>query len=455
MQTGYEVYSTCKGEDCFKAKGVLWARVSTDDFAAPGACAATGQPCVAPPSGDHFVDVFVTHLQAPDPIACKVGPVATALSAAYASVTGTFFSLLLTGNFNCFATDFSVQFQQLTQLGKFVESVADRGRQSIVMGDLNLDGSQLGYYEYGQVLERIGVSPVTPLLSNPSPDDVLNMWPAALKTDLDHGDVARDRPSDWTPGVGTDIGKEDYNGSRFDYILVRNPVDRTVLAQANAHYIFRTSSTQRAWASPWPGPADQTSRLSDHKPVISSLEVVPYYTPGAYHSGFAQDIEFRVVGYDSTGLDDCWGCDELDMYGKMTGARFQPGLTGFTTFQTAECQNRWSSIYGVDGCMDGWWWTDFRPVTVPTHRGTLELWDHDVAISAPDDQYDFANETSQPVFDFDWSRGALDLKEIRTPAVTYPDWMKFYDNSPVIRRTRAARANVSLRVKLTEHSPYP
>jgi hypothetical protein len=85
IRTGYRVYDTCKGEDCFKAKGVVWARVSTDPPEAFEPC-DEGLPCPMPASGDHFVDVFATHLNGPTPLVCVFPEVGAAYAATWAAL---------------------------------------------------------------------------------------------------------------------------------------------------------------------------------------------------------------------------------------------------------------------------------------------------------------------------------------------------------------------------------
>jgi hypothetical protein len=455
MLTGYRVFTACKGEDCLKAKGVLWARISTDPPDAGVPC-DVGVSCPPKPSGDHFVDVFATHMNGPDPIACGIAGVATALSAISWNVVGSFFGAVAADNWHCTTPVDDVLRAQATEMSDFVDAVSDKARPSVLLGDFNFDGKDVNSTSYQDLITRLRVAPSTANTTFPAPDDMLNPWPSSWSNDLDHGDVARDTVSDWLPGDGTDIGVSGtYNDAethRYDYILVRNPIDRAAMTQFNTRHIVRKGAG-RVWASPWPGPTDQSSRLSDHKPVMSSLEFAPYYVPGAFHPTFEQDFRFAIASYDTTGIDDCWGCDELDVFARVTADRQQSGAwTPFAGFQTAECQDEWAANQLRNPCMSNWFWSDFRTLATTHYRTRLELWDHDS--TSADDLLPFANESADPSYDFVWARGALDVRD-PIGGVTYADWMKFYDVAPVQRCTRTTKANICLELSVLERNPYP
>jgi hypothetical protein len=189
-------------------------------------------------------------------------------------------------------------------------------------------------------------------------------------------------------------------------------------------------------------------------PILSELELAPYFVPGVYHPTWLHDLEFRVASYDTTGLDDCWGCDGLDVYLKLTGSRTESGLTKqFKNSTTKTCDDLWAGVAGRDACMDDWFWKDAQIATTTTHQATLELWDRDT--SSPDDRYGFADESYAPEFQFYWSNGSLALNATDRP-VSFPSWMRFYDNAPVARCTRTNRANICLKLSITERgAPYP
>ena len=97
--SGTLVYDSCKGDDSFKAKGALWARISTDEETPANlSCWANESPgsnCPPHPSGDHYVDVFTTHMNNDEPYACTVPEVYAALSLAYSGIGGPFFAGLV------------------------------------------------------------------------------------------------------------------------------------------------------------------------------------------------------------------------------------------------------------------------------------------------------------------------------------------------------------------------
>jgi endonuclease/exonuclease/phosphatase family metal-dependent hydrolase len=455
MQSGYEVYTDCKGEDCVKAKGVVWARISTDPPSAYTAC-ETGLPCREPTaSGDHFIDVFATHLNAPTPYVCAVPLASALLSSVYGSLNGGWFTALTADNFHCLADSLTVRFAQVSQLSNFIDKVADKGRPSVVLGDLNLDGRSLSSPEYKGLLLRLKIQPLNGAVGS----DDLNNWPLTFATDVDHGDLAREGGSNWRAEMeGTYIAKNwtasQPESTRFDYLFVRNPVDRNAMTEANTRYMMRRQPDDRrtTWSSPWPGPADRSSRLSDHKPILSQLDLAQYYVPGAYHPSWDHRLKFKVASYDTTGIDDCWGCDQLDVYTKLRLDKSVSGVTSNVSSRTtATCENKWLGIYGRDTCMDLWLTDTDRTATTSAHKLTLELWDDDVTTG--DDKYEYIDNGNGTQFQLDWARGAVDIIDTNVGIVS--NWMKFYDAAPQSKCTRSSRANICLRVELTENSPYP
>ncbi len=225
--TGYQRYhdggallsnSRCRGEDCFKAKGVVWVRVGLTPRPADGNC-VLDEPgvqgsCGVPPTGDQYLDVFATHLQAKKPFLCKVEDAINNLSGEqHAWVTAL--TELMGGGDQCLTTtDWGVQRAQLRQLAAYVDAVSDGRRPALLLGDFNIDGRRLGNSsgagEYGAMLDILGVAPVSVDTGAEAPADWLQADPDARRWDLDHGDVAREEFDArwWTQcGVGTSIGK--------------------------------------------------------------------------------------------------------------------------------------------------------------------------------------------------------------------------------------------------------
>ncbi len=324
------------------------------------------------------------------------------------------------------------------------------------MGDFNIDGKYPTLSGYADLLHTLKIGPLVEDPANVATDDVLNLWPDAYRSDLDHGDVAREPGSAWASGDGTDLratGTYNDDGThRFDYIFVRNPVDRSSITAANTRQIVRKLAGGKPWVALWPGPADQSSRLSDHRPVLSQLELVPLFIPGQFHRDWEQTIEFRVTSYDTTGITDCWGCGKLDVYSKNWASRMAGGIN--TQFKdadlSAECSEKWAASVGADACMNNWYWTDYRLASVDQHHARLELWDRD---DGPDDHYRYFDWTDDPHFVFDWNRSSLEVHDY-PHATADMRWLHVEDVAPVGRCSRTSQANVCLQLSFTAPTPY-
>jgi hypothetical protein len=186
--------------------------------------------------------------------------------------------------------------------------------------------------------------------------------------------------------------------------------------------------------------------------VLSQLEFVPLVIPNRFHRDWEQTIEFRVTSYDTTGLTDCWGCGQLDLYTKNWASRMAGGVN--TQFKdadlSAECTDKWSAAFGRDGCMDNWYWNDYRLAAVDEHHVRLELWDRD---TGPDDRYQYFDWTDDPHYVFTWARASLDVQDL-PKMKSHRDWLHFEDSFPLGRCTRTARANVCLQLSFIVPKPY-
>lgn len=74
--TGYE---DCRGEDCFKPKGVQWARLAlrtptAEDLSSNCRQHVPGSSCPTTPTSEMYIDVFNTHMQARNPQLCDLTP---------------------------------------------------------------------------------------------------------------------------------------------------------------------------------------------------------------------------------------------------------------------------------------------------------------------------------------------------------------------------------------------
>ena len=258
----FMVYEACRGEDCFKPKGALWARLGLHPTLGRACEAALKEPCGAPATGDEFVDVFVTHLQAKKPKLCVTGTAAdygvvvgggalagaavggtagsaagAATGAAAGAVVAPVLVWAVTGSPDAYCaetTDWEVQARQLGELSSFVDRVASPDRPALLLGDFNIDGRRLGAStpeenvavpprelkgrQYTQMLRLLGVVDASAVGADElAPADWTSGRPEAFAWDVDHGDVARHGRDHlgrerterfWLAcGVGTFVGK--------------------------------------------------------------------------------------------------------------------------------------------------------------------------------------------------------------------------------------------------------
>ncbi|MBX3199259.1 MAG: endonuclease/exonuclease/phosphatase family protein [Labilithrix sp.] len=451
--TDYKVYDSCRGEDCYKAKGVQWARIA---LGAPNAknqdCRVLDSEdgeipdgCRDKPSGDLFIDVFNTHLHA-EPAVCEAPALLAQLAAAmtFAPVQAPFFGLLAQSEFYCaFRTNNGVRRDQLDQLAGFVDAHADRRRPALIMGDLNVNGATGAEAEYSDMLTRLGMGTA----AAPIP---LNDWPTAYTWDIDMPDLAVEQgalPAITSPG----------SAERLDYILAKvYPEGRDY---ETAHFALRRKGFD-GFGGNDPVWSTIPTTLSDHQLVGAELSLTQLFVPGRYHPTWPHEVTFRVVSQDSTGISDCWGCGQLDTYAWITGFRVDPAenLDQRTHFKTSECTDRWTTHVNTNACMHGWYWSSFdmtppndngRPWT--GHRFEVALWDHDT--TSGDDHLPVMSAGNDAAVSIDWPTGAITMRSV---VGDFPaGWTDFTltDLSPVQRCTRTARANVCWELTVLEATP--
>jgi len=236
VESNHIVYDDCRGEDCIKAKGVLHVRLAlrppgsgseaTPDCSKQGG-AHPGLGCPADPTGEMYVDVYDTHLNAGGSVVCDVleSPLGRALQAAV--------TLLHPGRtrihhgMNCDADPADVQRNQYRQLADFVAQTSTDPNRTIIAGDLNTNGRRIGpadpddhdalrnLEQYETLLHTLGVYeasetwPAGPAHIDGAQDDTINLQPGAFLWDIDHGDIAREEDATyhWLHcGVGTQAG---------------------------------------------------------------------------------------------------------------------------------------------------------------------------------------------------------------------------------------------------------
>jgi hypothetical protein len=396
----------CRGEDCLKAKGVMWTRLALNhpELADPTCLKGRGTSCDKPPSGDDYVDVFTTHLQADDPMLCGADfqAIKTAIltnlalldvAAPFTTVLAPLMAellLLMDVDLNCYALDDAeARALQLDHMDAFIDEIqSERGdRPVLITGDFNIDGRDITGAEYRSMLQRLHIASA----STPA-SDVISVFPTQFSFDIDHGDLARERTDlDFTTGrcLGTSIGETDgspdtgcpldgnFDGTqRLDYILVRPPT-LPALATTDPRWIAMLGP--QPWSAPFPtngtgfgGPPD---RLSDHKPVVSDVELAPLASPPKYHANWPHEVELRVTGINATQHSDCPTCGTVDPYVTLQSATV-PASVDLDTVGNECVDDPWPS-FPASGCTHDWFLDRTQPTSVSEVDLRTKAWDRD------------------------------------------------------------------------------
>jgi len=468
-QSGRQVYSDCKGEDCFRAKGAQWVRLyvnppTSENQACHGDVfdgVVTQSGCDPLGSGDHFIDIFNTHLQASSPQLCDAlaldslaevkNLVLTASVSPYAAVGLLALQALVSADLNCGSSDEGVRKKQLQELNAYVASVAAKDRPAIIVGDFNLDGKALAAGgEYATLVKELHLGPPSPVAST---DDQATPWPNDYDWDVDHSDVVRtleDEPG-FPSGTGTWIGDNggtivpnkpwagDFDGTeRFDYILFRPPAAPNTYAYEKVDWIAMKNGTDYVWSSPWPGLpynfGGPPKRYSDHKPVITSFRFAPLAVPGRFHPTWKHDVLQRIASADATGEEDCWTCKAVDLRAEYTWVAVQGGKTDSASGTGKECSNNDHVSYPPDSCSANWKHADSHDGSAgASHYFAAELWDVDS--SGPNDL--LHGKTGQRI---KWDAGVLTLHDDKSQALLM-GW-PLNDNEPVSQCTGTQPVNM-------------
>jgi len=242
VESNHIIYSDCRGEDCFKAKGALHVRLA---LRPPGsgsesleACSGSqgappGRGCPADPTGEMYVDVYDTHIQAGGKSLCTTGTIKSFLGElAFQALDGTAtaFHPGNRGQLNCGVDPAEVHASQYRQLADFVARTSTDPNRTILAGDFNTNGRRIGpvdpdapdadhasanLHQYETLLHTLGVYeasrtwPSGPAHIDGVQDDTINLHPGVFPWDIDHGDIAREEDAtyDWRRcGVGTQSG---------------------------------------------------------------------------------------------------------------------------------------------------------------------------------------------------------------------------------------------------------
>ncbi|MCL2823365.1 MAG: hypothetical protein FWD57_05180 [Polyangiaceae bacterium] len=170
--------SGCKGADCMKEKGVLWARVGTRQSEQKPPCNPTrpGQEKTCTPTfddPDQYIDVFCTHLQASCDGLASAADYLRFLAALYTIGYSELLQLLGYDLFSLSAMDCNdeddhkgVQEKQIARLGEWIDEYRMPDRPAIVMGDFNVNGRSYGDIVQGRrmyqkLAESLGATKIT------------------------------------------------------------------------------------------------------------------------------------------------------------------------------------------------------------------------------------------------------------------------------------------------------
>ncbi len=515
----------CRGEDCFKGKGVQWVRLLLNPPTLTNTiCRQTvtvgdvsqeiSAKCPLPPSGDHYIDIFNTHMQASGTTLCTD----SALSAlAINSVLTAGFALIGQGgglaaavqvlfnaaqlDWNCYTkTDAEVRAQQFQEINTFIEQVTalQKDRPAVIMGDFNADGKQLEG-EYVTLIERLRVGPVMPQNKKTPPSDIITPWESAYDWEIKHGDIVRQHPQYNNPDAaknsnndplrgqdltGTFILEDTYvenivsnadwmgnymGNERYDYVVVRPPSPPDATEFKAPAWLMATnpdgaldSPTDGIWSSPWPGLsgqdsfADPPSKLSDHKPVVANLEMVPLRYLSNYHPTWKHSWEFRAASANLTGVDDCW--KEPDprptfRYGRWIN---NGDLILNQDHIGQECENNISVSFPKDGCTHNWVVSSLQNIAEDVvQTGGTQLLEIDSKSCGPNDKVNVLANGDMPYVNVGWNWGGLGLMTFYgSPSNTRwkNDWILF-DNATVGRCTRSETPNLCLDTAIAELPP--
>jgi Endonuclease/Exonuclease/phosphatase family len=403
---GYHVYTSdsCRGEDCWKAKGVQWVRLMLQDPGDfdPKACREQTAGCQKLPSGDDYIDVFNTHLQANDPLLCKgesdwadIKAAALILLASFVDPVLAYHAALLIelveADLNCGSlTDRAARAKQLAQMNTFISAVAAKDRSSLILGDFNIDGKKIAGSEYKSALVALKIAP-----SGAPDDDTVSALPPG-GFDVRHGDIVRERTDvDFSTGVCIGTFIDESGGSqepsctfaggtdadqRLDYILVRPPQLVANWSGYPRWFISAVPGSQ-IWTSPFPSLSGAFSatplRLSDHKPITAALSFARLSNPPKYNAGWKHTVEQRVISVDATDVEDCLGCGEVDPWAKLVST-IQPSASISQLNHSTECTGTQNPIFGVHGCMSNWVRNrNHTPPNETTVSLKAQVWDDD------------------------------------------------------------------------------
>ncbi len=475
-----------------------------------------GNNCPLEASGSQYVDIFNTHTQANNPQFCSdaaLGDKAAEFSlSALVGIPGVAAAALVTAaqaNWHCFTkTEPEVRAQQLKEINKFIEeTTADRkDRPSLLFGDFNIGGvgpEQTDFEEYSAVLNTLRVGPTTqPDLVWP-PSDSVNPWKDAFDWDIDHGDVVRQRSDFNTENLTSNQYNEPYSGQqitgtyigggneddalfleekkqrivsgqpwmgnyrgneRFDYALVRPAYAWDDPNYETPTWAVGTPTQGDLWASPWPGLPGQEafgrapSRLSDHKPVVVNLELLPMGYSSSYHPTWKHDWSVRMTVANLSSVEDCY--DDPDPRPTLYGVRrkLDGSLDEFPEVTGSECTNTTSAIWPANTCTNNWLVaspTPQDPAVDWYHSGGARVFEID-SICGSDDVVSIVSGGGKPYTHLFWNFGTPPFGLLSFTDEDLTPWASNWplaDNEPITRCPNGGEATVCLRTSFPELAP--
>ncbi len=445
----------CRGDDCFKAKGVQWVRLNLNPADGPAAkcnldfksevlqgTKPDSASCPLSPSGDHYVDIFNTHLQANNSPVCTYhldkakylleGLLGDSIIEKFG--LASLVKKLIDDEVSCWKPTESIREEQLRQFNAFIESVTpERDRPAILMGDFNINGRDTSDGEYKAMIDALRIGPEQ--TSGNPPSDIINPWQYDFEHDYDHGDVLRERSEKdavFQGPIGTFITEKGGNfvtdntqlakdagrvngNERFDFVLIRPPFRPDAPDYKQARWVaLRPEKDTDLWSSPWPGeknpvidpnqaPPPPPERFSDHKPVLSTIELTPLSQPPVYHPTWKHDWTYRITQANASGIKDCasgfqWlseDCEYVDIYHLMgaatvvqtgSGLSFVPGEDKNTINYKGYgyCETQSVAAWPGHDCTHEWYLSGKHTSTSQiSHDGSSEMIDYDTG--SPDD----------------------------------------------------------------------
>ncbi|MBI4510668.1 MAG: hypothetical protein HY698_13625 [Deltaproteobacteria bacterium] len=236
------------------------------------------------------------------------------------------------------------------------------------------------------------------------------------------------------------------------------------------------ASQRRLWPRPLqdrPTRQQAGGRLSDHKPVLANLKLIPMQQPPKFHPNWHHDVAVRVVSANASNQSDCWSCGEVDLYPVLQRHEEGPGGTSHDQWEADYCDDS-DAVSVADSCTSGWVVNMHHdPARHSLQGGGADLYDDDD--TSGDDHFSTVWLGEADRLSINWASQRLELRDFATgtaapcvdgkmvsipgpPYVTVECtlWWKdtgIVDNAPLGRCTRFEPPFVCLELSLSEIPP--